>query len=239
MNVLRLLLKIWICLPISVHARLHQDDGRILEPRRSPGTSTENYGSYGGSSASSSSSIYGSASYNQNPSSYSSYDSQPSTSQYSNYGKSSHYGNSGGNGYHYGDALHVPITWVILLNLSTFLITALITAYQFEHRPEGNFANFCRLCINTLECACKVIYNLYHCRLSEIPTVVSAEDDDDEYTEQELQSMKLRPGIAKALDVEHHKSMRRTAQQIKTLKAAKAKQSAKVKGSSIKTPGRR
>eukprot|EP00979_Chaetoceros_neogracilis_P015009 scaffold5222_cov282-Chaetoceros_neogracile.AAC.24 len=226
MNVLKLLLTVWICSPQCIYARLRRNEGRILE-RRSPDTSSENYGSYG--SSTSSSTIYGSPSYNQIPSSSSSYDSRPSASQYSNYGKTSHYG-SWSDRYNHGDAFRVPITWVILLNLSTFSIAALITAQQFEHNPEGNFANLCRLCINTLDCFCRIIYNLYHCRLNEIPTVVSAEDDDDEYTEQELQNMKLRPGIGKALDVEHRKSMRKTTQKIQ---AMKAKQTAKKNGNSL------
>jgi len=61
-----------------------------------------------------------------------------------------------------------------------------------------------------------VLYNLYHCRLSDIPAVVCAseyDDDGDEemmnYTEEELERMKLRPGIERALDVEHRKSLKK------------------------------
>ena len=225
------------CLYLSMHAEasLNQENRRFLGLRRPGSTTTEKYGSYGSSTgASSSSSIYGTPSYSSGSSSYSGYDSQPSTSQYGNYGKTSHWGSSS-NGQH-GDQLHVPIAWVILINLSIFFISTLITAHQFEHYPEGNFANFCRLCINAMDCIFKLVYNLYHCRLNEIPSVVSAEDADDEYTEQELQNMKLRPGISKALEVEHHKSMRKTALQIKAMKAAKTKQkTTKLSNSSPKT----
>jgi len=47
--------------------------------------------------------------------------------------------------------------------------------------------------------------------------------------------MKLRPGIGKALEIEHHKSMRKTTLQIKAMKAAKTKQKAKTIDSSSKT----
>jgi hypothetical protein len=196
---------------------------RRLEPRRSPGEGNGNsYGSYdggGGSSSHSSSALP----------SYSNYNSHSSSS----YGKESHYQN-GGSSNSYGGALHVPLAWVILIVLATYCFATLVAAHQFEHNPEGNFTNFCRLCINTLDCLCKLVYNLYHCRLNEIPTVVCAEEHDDEYTEHELQTMKLRPGIGRALEVEHNKSMRKTAQHMNGVKTKKAKG----KGNTSKNRGR-
>lgn len=193
---------------------------RRLEPRSRP-EKDSSYSSYGSSSSSyGSSSSYNRDKYVTPPSSpsYSNYNSN----SYSSYGKSSHYGSNDYSNHH-SDALHVPLAWVILIALGTYCVSTLGTAYQFEHKPEGNFANFCRLCLNTLDCIWKLIYNLYHCRLNEIPTVVCATDDEDDYTEQELLTMKLRPGIGRALEVEHQKSMKKTAQQIKSMKSKRAK----------------
>lgn len=208
---------------------------------RRPGDTTD-VGSYGSSSSSYGSSSYGSSSYGgrgsissssySTPSYSNSYDSYPSSTQRT-YGKSSHYNNYRDSFKAHADALHIPITWTILLNFFTFCIAMLITAHQFEYYPEGNFANFCRLCINTLDCIFKLMYNLYHCRLNEIPTVVCAEDDDDEYTEQELQTMKLRPGIGRALEVEHHKAMKKTSQQVNTAKAVRSKQNRKKSSNNV------
>jgi len=221
--------------PARINGVQVDNETRKLEPRRPPGTLTgtgaeQTYGSYGSSSSTSSS--YGSA-YNQDnyvtpsSSSNSNYGSASSYSnyspQYGNYGKEKH--NTWGSTSFHGDAFHVPLAWVVLVTLATFCVSTLITAHQFECNAEGNFANFCRLCINTLDCLWKLVYNLYHCRLNEIPSVTSAVDDDD-YTEQELLTMKLRPGIGRALEVEHHKSMMKTAQQIKAVKA-KAKANGK------------
>lgn len=88
------------------------------------------------------------------------------------------------------------------------------TAHQFEDNPEGQYANFCRLSLTTVGCICKIMYNLYHCRLGDIPSVVCAEDDDEDYTDEDLERMKLRPGIERALDVEHRKSLRKTTKEL-------------------------
>ena len=104
----------------------------------------------------------------------------------------------------------IPLAWVILLMITSVSIGMLLTANEFISNSEGNLANFCRLSVNVLDCAWKIIYNCYHCRLSEIPNVVWAGDyvdDDDAYTEEELENMKCRPGIERALDVEHERSM--------------------------------
>ncbi len=187
---------------------------RRLVPRQSEGGNGGNsYGSYGSGNGQSSYSSYGSSSSsysnaNRLPSYSNNYNSPSSQS----YARGSHYNNN--NGPYHGDPLHIPLAWVILLILATNSFATLMTAYKFEYDPEGNFANFCRLCMNTFDCVWKLIYNLYHCRLNEIPTVVSAaEDDDDEYTEQELRAMKPRRGIGRALEVEHQKSMRKAKNQ--------------------------
>lgn len=102
----------------------------------------------------------------------------------------------------------IPAIFLILL---ITVIGMLITAHQIEHHREGTFANCCRVSLTTVSCVYKVIYNLYHCRLGEIPQVVFASEfeDDDELTDEELQRMKLRPGIERALDVEHRKALRK------------------------------
>lgn len=54
--------------------------------------------------------------------------------------------------------------------------------------------------------------------------MVCAEDgDEDAYSEQELHSMKLRPGVARALEVEHHKVMRKTVQKNNSIKGTRSK----------------
>ena len=121
----------------------------------------------------------------------------------------------------------IPLPWVLFLMLTFVPIGMLLTAHQFESYPEGQCTNFCRLSLNTLECIWKVIYNLYHCRLGDIPSVVCATDDEDEYTEEDLERMKLRPGIERALDVEHRKSLKMTT---KKLAGAKTKRKLKCTG---------
>ena len=83
----------------------------------------------------------------------------------------------------------------------------LVTAHRMEHHPEGNFANCCRVLLHTVNCIYKVIYNLYHCRLGDMGDIV--ESEEDEYTEEEIERMRLRPGIERALDVEHRKALRK------------------------------
>ena len=95
--------------------------------------------------------------------------------------------------------IQAPISWVILLILFTWFMTTLITGNQFEYHPESNLCNFIRLCFNIIDCFWRLLYNIYHCRLNEIPSFVSAvhvDDDDDKTT-----------GIARALEVEHKKRM--------------------------------
>lgn len=162
-------------------------------------------------------------------SSGSSYDSTSSTSSGSSYGSTSStygsYGSYGGaSSYSYNshsapnkwgsstsrDPIKIDLFWVIILIMVTLGMGTLLTAHQFEHNSEGDYPNFCRLTLNIFYCLWMVLYNMYKCRLGEIPSVVCATDDftdEDPYTEQELQTMKCRPGIENALEREHSRSM--------------------------------
>ncbi len=169
------------------------NNGNTYANTVNPNTNSNSYGSYGGS--------YGGGTSAESSSS-------TSSRGYSNRNHNFHYN------YQY-DLPRVPLTWVILLLCTTYMFATMMTAHAFEKNPEGNMANFCRLCLHTCECLSTLLYNIYHCRLNEIGYVVvsstddMAVDEDDEYTEQELQRMKLRPGIGRALEVEHHKAMRK------------------------------
>lgn len=147
-------------------------------------------GGYGGSSSSSS---------------YSSYGSYGSSSGYgSSYG-SSGYGSSG---YGYGSSSYGNKSMDYGLVLLVFVLVAmgasgmLMTANEFQNNPEGTFANFCRLSLSTLDCVSKLCTSLYHCRLSEAADAICPGEEEVEYTDAELERMKLRPGISRALDVE-------------------------------------
>eukprot|EP00804_Cyclotella_cryptica_P003962 CCRYP_013887-RA/>CCRYP_013887-RA protein AED:0.03 eAED:0.03 QI:186/1/1/1/0/0/2/101/282 len=128
-------------------------------------------------------------------------------------------------------SLQVSLLPAILLILFITLVGMLITAHQMEHSPEGTFANCCRVSLATVSCICKVMYNLYHCRLGDIPQVVFASDfeDDEELTDQDLERMKLRPGIERALDVEHRKALRKVGIEMKRIKVVKGTQKEKNK----------
>jgi hypothetical protein len=115
--------------------------------------------------------------------------------------------------------LQLSLIPAIFLILFVTVTGMLITAYQMEHAPEGTFANCCRVSLTTVSCIYKVVYNLYHCRLGEIPQVVFASEfDDDELTDEELERMKLRPGIERALDVEHRKALRKVGIEMNKIK---------------------
>lgn len=111
----------------------------------------------------------------------------------------------------------IPAIFVLIL---VSLIGMLITAHHMEHDPEGNYANCCRVSLHSVSCVYGVIYNLYHCRLSEIPQVVFASEmeDGEDYTDEELERMRLRPGIERALDVEHRKALRKVGIEINKIK---------------------
>ena len=108
---------------------------------------------------------------------------------------------------------------VVLLSSLFTLTGMLITAHRMEHNPEGNFANCCRVSLHTVTCIYKVIYNLYHCRLGDIPQVVFASElEEEEYTDEEIERMRLRPGIERALDVEHRKALRKVGIEMNKIK---------------------
>ncbi len=96
----------------------------------------------------------------------------------------------------------------------------LLTAHSLEHHPEGTFANCCRVSLHTVSCVYSIIYNLYHCRLGEIPGIIcgGSELTEDEYTEEELERMNLRPGIERALDTEHRKALRKVGVEMNMIK---------------------
>jgi len=78
--------------------------------------------------------------------------------------------------------------------------------------------------IKKVNCIYKVIYNLYHCRLSEIPQVVFASElEEDEYTDEEIERMRLRPGIERALDVEHRKALRKVGIEMNKIQVSQKK----------------
>jgi hypothetical protein len=55
--------------------------------------------------------------------------------------------------------------------------------------------------------------------LGDIPQVVFASElEEDEYTEEEIERMRLRPGIERALDVEHRKALRKVGIEMNKIK---------------------
>lgn len=69
------------------------------------------------------------------------------------------------------------------------------------------------------------IPKIVHTLLGDIPQVVCAADEDDleEYTDEELERMKLRPGIERALDVEHRKALRKVGIEMNKIKVGSVK----------------
>lgn len=117
----------------------------------------------------------------------------------------------------------VSLLPILFLFIVFSLAGMLATAHHMENNPEGTFANCCRVSLGTVACVYGVIYNLYHCRLGDIPQVVCATDEDvmDDYTDEELERMKLRPGIERALDVEHRKTLRKVGIEMNKIKAGR------------------
>lgn len=119
----------------------------------------------------------------------------------------------------------------IFLFSSVTFCGMLATAHHMEYNPEGTFANFCRLSLHTFHCLWGVIYNLYHCRLGEVAHVAfSTELEEDEYTDEEIEHMRLRPGIEKALDVEHRKALRKVGIEMNKIRAGSNNNNKKGRG---------
>ena len=184
-------------------------DYGVYTPKGSSSSGSSGGSSSGSSSSSHSSSVYG----------YDSYDSYGSTSSSSPYEWGSSSRSSSLPSFKMPE-LQLSIIPAIFLIIFITVIGMLVTAYQMEHSPEGTFANCCRVSLTTVSCIYRVIFNLYHCRLGEIPQVVFASEfeNDDELTDEEMERMKLRPGIERALDVEHRKALRRVGIEMNKIK---------------------
>jgi hypothetical protein len=105
----------------------------------------------------------------------------------------------------------VPLFPALLVGFSILYCGMLCTAFMFQVRPESTFTNCCRLSVHCLRTIYLILWNLYHCRLGDIPPVICATDDDnnDELQDEEIQRMKPRPGIETALTIEHRKAVTR------------------------------
>ena len=207
------------------------------------GASSSAYGSYGsstagtssgtsntyesyGASPSSSSSAYGASSPRSSSSSYyggSSYSSTwgAGSASSSTSSSSSHQWGSnslrGGKGF---QPVKIDLFKAIFFLLLICTTGMLLTAHSMEHHPEGTFANCCRVSLHTVNCVYSIIFNLYHCRLGELPGIIcgGSELEEDEYTEEELERMTLRPGIEGALDREHRKALRKVGVEMNMIK---------------------
>jgi len=187
--------------------------------------SNSNSGSYdsysSGSGSGSDYDSYSSGSSSYDSSGSSSYDSSGSSSyDSSSYDSSSSSSSSGGSYSSY----HAPSKfWKFLkkINVKVPLLPTLIvagifiyagmvcTAFMYQVYPESIFTNCCRLSISTAKSCSSITFNIYHCRLGEIPPIVCAMDDDDDLSDDELERMKPRPKLENALNVEHEKCMAR------------------------------
>jgi hypothetical protein len=116
----------------------------------------------------------------------------------------------------------ISIIPAILFLLFLTLGGMLLTAHRMEHNPEGYFANFCRVVLHSITCFSGLLYNLYHGRWGDIvQRALGDEDDEEDYTDEEMERMKLRPGIERALDVEHTKALRRVGIEMEKITSTK------------------
>lgn len=108
----------------------------------------------------------------------------------------------------------------------------LYTAHAFTSDSEGMFANCCRLSLNTVDCFYRIGYNIYNCRLAEVVDIICPSDDDTDrdFTEEELDRMKLRPGIEKALEKEHGRAMKKMELEMGDRNEIKGRYNAKLTG---------
>lgn len=82
------------------------------------------------------------------------------------------------------------------------------TAYSFIYASEGVYANCCRVTVSFCQCFRVVVTKLCKCELSNISHLIfSFEGEDD--VDDGANEMNLRPGIGRALKVEHRKAMDR------------------------------
>ena len=103
----------------------------------------------------------------------------------------------------------VPLVPAIIVASIFMCCGMLCTAFMYQARSESTFTNCCRLVIHCIRSACAIAYNLYRCRLGNIPPIVCAMEDADDLDDEELERMKPRPGIEKALHIEHEKALSR------------------------------
>lgn len=188
----------------------------------------------GASSPSSSSSSYSSSlgaatssSYNDGGYSSSRYKSPPASSPSSSY-SSTATTKSKFTTYKQLPTITISVIPAILFLLLLTLGMMLLTAHRMEHYPEGNFANCCRVLLHSVSCFSRLLYNLYYGRWGDIVhrmATLGDEDDDtmEDYTDEEMERMKLRPGIERALDVEHSKALRRVGIEMEKISKIKAK----------------
>jgi hypothetical protein len=187
------------------------------------GNTNNGYGSYGSSSSYGGTSAYGSSSSSSSPGSSSSYSSRwggtgstatSSSRQWGTYSNNSRGGHS--------NAVKIDLFKGIFFLLLISTGGMLLTAHSMENDPEGTFANCCRVSLHTVNCVYSIIYNLYHCRLGEIPAIICGANnlEEDEYTDEELERMNLRPGIERALDVEHRKALRKVGVEMNMIKTS-------------------
>ena len=103
----------------------------------------------------------------------------------------------------------VPLVPAMIVAAVLMYCGMVCTAFMYQARPESTFTNCCRLSVNCIRSAYGIVFNLYHCRLGDIPPIVCAMEDDDDLDNAELERMKPRPGIVKALHIEHQKALSR------------------------------
>ena len=107
--------------------------------------------------------------------------------------------------------VNVDVPLVPVITVATVLIYCgmVYTAFMYQARPDSTFTSCCRLTVNCIRSACAITLNLYHCRLGDIPPIICAMDDADDLDDEELERMTPRPGIVKALHIEHQKALSR------------------------------
>ena len=174
------------------------------------GSSTKGYGSSSGGGYGSSTKGYGSSS------------GQTTSGSYGGTSGSS-YGGSYSSGYsskRSRPSRKMPLYLGVFLMVFLSATGMIYTAYSFIHDSDGIFANCCRVTVSFCDCLRIVFTSLYKCELSNIPHLIfSFEGEDDE--DDGKSEMKLRPGIERALEVEHRKAMDRVDLEMQGIKLDK------------------